>query len=358
MKILILSDTYGLKGTGLGIHVSRLAEELQKRCHKVLVVTPSKNEDLKINNNIKVKYLPYSFSIIQQLFRYKDYRFPPPYPDPIFVKKLKSVISKFKPDVIHCHEWITIQAVSARTRSMSTPIISTWHDYGFIRSKRTKIKNRCLHEADKSIQVNCPIMCGICSIDMYGFKSLPLSFTFFLYRKYFSKVDHIIAVSNYLKRIIIKPRILDETNISVIYNFVNAEKSERYIIKTFRTKRVIDMLYIGGPSKIKGFQVLLKCLRILEKQGMKLRVLFVGFNAQNYNWLPSIFSKIKIKILERIPQDEVFRLMSLSRLVIIPSKVPETFSLATLDAMSVGTPVIASILVLLGRSSQMILQDI
>ncbi len=140
MRILIAADTYFPNVDGASYFTQRLARELVNRGHKVLVVAPSRtwrNEPLNHNGvpGLGIASAPTLF--------HSDYRFCPP----IFLRRrLRSVIKKFSPNVVHVQGHFYIEAATAReARKLGIPVVGTSHfmpenllHYGFFLTARMK----------------------------------------------------------------------------------------------------------------------------------------------------------------------------------------------------------------------------
>lgn len=105
-----------------------------------------------------------------------------------------------------------------------------------------------------------------------------------------------------------------------------------------KAKKTNDVLYIGALLKGKGIPLL---LRALEQSTIPLCVTLVTNDILGRK----IFIKnemVTIKVIHKVDREILSGFITKSRVVVVPSLSPETFSFAGVEALSLGTPVIAS----------------
>jgi glycosyltransferase involved in cell wall biosynthesis len=138
------------------------------------------------------------------------------------------------------------------------------------------------------------------------------------------------------------PELKDK--IEVVYNPLPPE-----IINITPRKELDDIstfLYVGGDSYIKGFHILLKALKELDKQGIKAKFIFAGnYNKRSLKILKILNEKIvniKIMYMGRIKHETLFKLYGNVWSLIFPSINEETFGYAIAEASALGVIPIAS----------------
>ena len=122
MRILFVSETYYPHLNGVYYFVCRLAPLLQKKGHQVAVIAPSENIDFtqKKIDNIDVYGMP-----SLPLLYYPKLRFPVPV---LLQFRIKNVIKKFNPDVIHIQDhFILSKAVVMVNKKLNIPVVGTNH---------------------------------------------------------------------------------------------------------------------------------------------------------------------------------------------------------------------------------------
>lgn len=147
-------------------------------------------------------------------------------------------------------------------------------------------------------------------------------FTYFL--------DHIIAVGsdqankiklNVSKKISVIPAGID----SKIFYF--EEKLKKY-----------DFIFIGSFYDIKGVDILIKAIQILDNP--KLKFCFVG-SGKYSNEINLLKKKYNIFHLDHLVQENLRTLLNQSKFLVLPSR-GDSFGLVISEAMFCGTPVIVS----------------
>jgi len=165
-----------------------------------------------------------------------------------------------------------------------------------------------------------------------------------LARKWISQADKIICVSRRQAEIIADqaPGLRDK--IEVVYNPLLPE-----IINAEPRKELDDtptFLYVGGDSYIKGFHILLKAMKELSEQGIRLRIFLAGeYNYSSLRILSELRSKyqsLKIWVLGKVSHKNVIKLHEKSWALIFPSITEEPLPYAVVEAMTLGTISVAS----------------
>ena len=122
MKIVFVSDTYYPHLNGVYYFVCRIAPLLQSRGHQVFVIAPSESNrpSLKKIDNIDVYGLP----SLPTLY-YQHIRIPIPYR---LKKRVRDLLTSLQPDVIHLQDHFALcETVVEVNRSLRIPIIGTNH---------------------------------------------------------------------------------------------------------------------------------------------------------------------------------------------------------------------------------------
>jgi glycosyltransferase involved in cell wall biosynthesis len=122
MRILFASDTYYPHLNGVYYFVCRLAPLLQERGHQVAVIAPSEtiHPSLKKIDRIDVYGIP-SLPVLY----YPNVRFPIPF----FLKsRIHHILNSFKPDIIHIQDHFSIaKAIVFEGKKAGIPMIGTNH---------------------------------------------------------------------------------------------------------------------------------------------------------------------------------------------------------------------------------------
>ena len=152
--------------------------------------------------------------------------------------------------------------------------------------------------------------------------------------------NRIIAVSNSLKEQIYNHFKRDAT---VIHNMVNEEFFQMPIRKYTNRDKLI-YISIGSLFYIKGHDILIKALSEVAQYTLDWELRIVGGGSEEKN-LQNLIKQLglenNIKIIGRRNKQEIISLLYDSDIFILPSR-SENFSVAVLEALSAGLPVVAT----------------
>ena len=184
-----------------------------------------------------------------------------------------------------------------------------------------------------------------------------LSFRFNLFHQLVLKMEKeifesgqckkIIAISEMVKRDIIKHYDLPEDRIEVVYNGVRLDRFHPGNKNRFRSKvrdrlRISDdermVLFVGSGFERKGLKYLLKALPYLEQENWRLVLVGKG-NWERY--LNFVSEKNRRKITHLDPIDDIETLYASADFFVLPS-IYEPFGNANLEALASGLPIITS----------------
>jgi N-acetyl-alpha-D-glucosaminyl L-malate synthase BshA len=275
MKILLISIWKPRRG-GIATHV----ESLIKRSREIFtILTYRDKSSVKEKNVIRVPYLDFPFL---RGMSFASLAF------------LRGLIAKF--DIIHAHYAIPQGFAGV-----------------LIKKVRKKPMVLTVHGSDLTILGGSPLIRP-------------------LLKWILNRTDRIIAVSNYLKTLLLELDVPEE-KISVIYNGVDQQDPAGG-----GEKRII---YIGALVHQKGVDVLLNGFKKIKETHPDLKLVIVGDGPEREN-LEGLAEKLGLTIIEFTGYledlDQVFTSQSI---LVLPSR-KEGFGIALLEAMARGVPVVAS----------------
>jgi glycosyltransferase involved in cell wall biosynthesis len=403
MKILFVGP-HPFRGGGVAYYQQALAKAFYSRGNEVFILAPvtqffgTKDSYIKRAENADFKYAKVSELINNKLYYFRS-------PEPILdcesskeEQLFKEFLKKINPDVIHFHAARPASTIRI-SKEFGIPVIVSLHDYWFLCN--TGFLCRWNNEVCEGPNngVNCARYCDVHKVPIYGFKEkfrklLPQnlinvikyirdeglshfinkqSYVENLLNNYKNKeilqdkeakpaniekwnfrinfmremlnqyADLIIAVSNGSKRIFIQNDI-DSQKIKMLHS--GFEFADNFFSFTKKKKDFINFAYIGPIWREKGLHILLKAFqkmgkvkgcnlyvygkismgnyghimkRLIKKMGMP-NIIFKG--EFNYGDLPSIYEEIDVQI--------------------IPPIIPDTSPRTVWEALSSGTPTIAS----------------
>jgi len=157
----------------------------------------------------------------------------------------------------------------------------------------------------------------------------------------------IIAISEMVKRDILKHYQLPEDRVKVVYNGVDLHRFNPSNRKSFRGElrqqlRISDeevmILFVGSGFERKGLEYLIKSVQYMKQKNWRLVLVGKG-KWKRYLDFASKENREKITHLE--PIDEIEKLYAAADFFVLPS-IYEPFGNANLEALASGLPIITS----------------
>jgi glycosyltransferase involved in cell wall biosynthesis len=269
------------------------------------------------NDNLNIFYLFFNY-----LFSFKHY------------KNVKNIIINNNIDIVHIHNYFPILSYSIfkAAKDSKTIVIHTLHNF------RKWCISGILYRNEYGI-------CEICTkqnFPIYGIihKCYKNSFLLSLLYQFntwfnnffnlFNKIDYFFVLTNFQKqklveygisenKLILKPNVLDS-------NFNN--------IKFSNEKN--GYIYVGKIEESKGIKLLLNIWINLPNEF----VLTIIGEGVDYTKLKNIYNRSNIIFTGKKDRDFTLSKIALSKYLIQPSLVFETFGLTILESFNLGTPVI------------------
>lgn len=254
------------------------------------------------------------------------------------------------------HQYICIKPEKESQEELNTPKRFMWDQFGFPNMARKK-KADILHQPCFSAPVFYTGKKIVTIHDLYTMKNA--SEVPFFSRQFFGKwmpfsyrwTDHIIAISQYTKKDIIKTLKISSEKITVIYEAgdenckrINDHNKISLIKNKFGIKGDY-MIHIGTLSPRKNLEFLIKVYAQVLKKNPKIKLVITGKKGWYYQNLFDITNKLglekKIIFTGYIEDSEKSALYSGAKVFLFPS-LYEGFGLPPLEAMSCGTPVVSS----------------
>jgi glycosyltransferase involved in cell wall biosynthesis len=171
------------------------------------------------------------------------------------------------------------------------------------------------------------------------------------FRKYvLRRFQKIIAVSNFTKSLALKAGA-EENKISVIYNSCDEELFLRRNDDKFSLRKKYNLpadkkiiLFVGNLVKHKGVYILIESLKQLQLHFPNFVAMIIG-QGEEYEKLYSIAKQYNltdnVRFLGWLPQRELYDFYNTADVFVNPSTI-EAHSVALLEAMACGLPIVAS----------------
>lgn len=315
MKILIATDHYLPFIGGITSHICGITDQLVKTGNEVYIIAPSSCRKDKINR--KKKFVLYEISSLPT-FIIPDIRFVPPFQS----NKISKIIEEINPDVIHVHTGFVIgNTVSKLAKKYGIPQVGTNHF--MLENFFDNIPN--------------PIF----------FKKMFERFIWKMWTKHLNNTDLIttptpVAVQ-YLKQKFKRNVIIPISNGINFGKFNNHEVDKNVLHEYGIPEENKLIVFTGRLVKEKRVDILIRSLSRVIKKG-KITLVIVGRG----NYLVNFMNLAKQLALDKniiftgyLKDGDLIDLYKSSDLFIMPS-IAELQSIATLEAMASGLPVVAA----------------
>jgi len=303
MKVAMIGWEYPpFKAGGLGTHCYGLTRSLADKNVKVDFYMPktkhsagnSGKKNLVIKEVGETEIFPYdrpedkelAGQFFESVYRYND----------LVVEKVKGNY-----DLIHCHDWLTMKAGVALKEKLGIPLVLSVHSTEYDRSG------------------------WICPNDWF----------INIEREGMEKADRVIAVSHFTKGVIVDKYGINPDKISVVHNAV-------YPIGEGEKQEIV--LFLGRLTIQKGAEFFLRAAKKVLEYEPDSRFVVAGTG----DMLPRLINQAvdmgissKVIFTGLLTEEEVKHIYRISNVYVMPS-VSEPFGITALEAVSAGTPTIAS----------------
>jgi glycosyltransferase involved in cell wall biosynthesis len=336
MRVLMLAQWYAPVIGGEERHVESLAHALTARGHDVSVATLAHRgqPDFSRDDHVGVYRIRSAVQNAGWLFANPERQSAPPAPDPAVMLKLRKLMGRLRPDVIHAHNWL-IHSYLPLHGPGSPPLVLTLHDYSLVCAKKNLMYRGALCDGPALAK------CLRCASRHYGIPKAIVTVGGVLGRLPRERVavDRFIAVSQ---------AVADGNQLGseglrydVIPNFISNvdpvdDPALDHLIAELPTEPFI--LYVGGLAAIKGVEVLLRAYRrMVDPPPLVLIGYTTGDPVAALGDLPS-----GARVLSDWPHAAVLSAWKRSLFGVVPSVWAEPFGIVAIEAMAAGRPLVAS----------------
>lgn len=316
MKVLLVSDFVPPVAGGSETYVAHLAAELALRGHEVHVATLTPHPEPA---HPAVRYHPVR-SLAGRLIRHEmaDRPFAPPLPDPVAHRMLAQVLETVGPDIVHAHSWLGVSL----PRLKGVPLVWTAHEFGLICQLRT------LWMGDgtpcSGPRLDKCVRCGSAS---YGWAK-----------------SGVLAPATVVGRRLLHPDtvlVLSERVRAALVPFVRApvEVIPGLVPAAGRAEVIPGLpeepfaLFAGDPRPHKGIDVLLRAWTGTRPGGLRLVIAAAR---------PDEVAAPEGVTVTSVPRSAMHMAWGRATVAVVPSIWEEPFGMVAAEALSAGTPVVAS----------------
>lgn len=312
---------------GDAVHVKYLAEELARRGHEVHVLHSLDAYRIKRKNlPKKVETDGVYTHVIDTRFSLSPYAVYLLGDSSVILRKFQELIREIKPDIVHHHN-ISLLGYSLLKKQGNYLNLYTAHDYWLICQQNNLMRTRT-EICDGN---------GFCALCALRRRRPP---QLWRYSKGFktavNDVDLLISPSNYLRE-----KILKSFNVKAVTIPNFAPEPPRDIKPSGFSN---FFLYAGVLEEYKGVLNLIKAYEDISEE-VEAKLIIVGDGSLKTKIEEDVKKnemKDKILVLGFVNRNKLYSLLKDANALIIPSIWPENNPLIAVEALSVGTPIIAS----------------
>lgn len=335
LRLLLATDSYPPLIGGATRATELLATQLRDRGHDVTVVTAWQPNALATEERRGVSVHRVKGLTLRMPWLSDDpfRQTPPPFPDPEMTWRIRRLIKKLKPDLVHSYGWLTYSCAAALLGTKIPLVIST-RDYSNTCALRTLVRDG-----------------EICSGPAVG-KCLACA------GRFYGQPKGVVAVAGVLGgRGLIRSRLVGVHSVS---GYVQ-EHTRRSLLRP-AAKRVVEavlpdfapredttpadptilaalpdspfILFVGALRKIKGLEPLLAAYSLLRSAPP---LVLIGTMAPDTPDIPA-----SVTVLHDVPHATVLAAWDRALFGVAPSILPEPLGNVIHEAMGRGRPVIGT----------------
>lgn len=256
---------------------------------------------------------------------------PPPFPDPEAVWRLRRLVKRYQPDLVHAYGWLSHSATAALL-GMDVPLLISARDYGNVCALGT------LFRKGEICSGPAPVKCLACAGSRYGAaKGTVAAASVFaagpLLRR---KTTALHAVSRYVAEVMDRYLRIPDARAVVIPNF-HEDETEQTLDQAIldQLPREPFILFVGAFRQIKGIDELLAAYQSLE--GPPPLVLVGTRMTDSPTTLPPA-----ITVITDVPPATVLAIWDRALFGVSPTVAPEPLGNVVHEGMSRGRAVIGS----------------
>ena len=344
MKIAFVIEYFRPMGAGgSGWSTYYLAKDLAANNQEVVVLTPNYGaKKTEFDDGIRILRFPFYLKLKNFNQLPGNFALTNPFWILWTVINLFLLIRKENPDVIHVQGKYSVPPAVIANLFFKKPLVATIRDYQLICNY-----GFCLYRGNKA-----------CNI----FEYFSHDFTYYL-KNYLKFPNPLIIFLNVLYALWgrIARNLMKIFGMNVNIVVLSQKQKEIFLANGFKKVTVIGnsfsfakvlpkikkqnaLLFAGRLTLGKGVGLLIKTLPKLMKSFPNYKFYFVGDGPliNDLTRLKRANKNIYIQILGQINHGSLLKLMSKVKLVLVPSLWPEPFGRVALEAISQGTPVVAS----------------
>ncbi len=317
-NVLIVHNCYQIPG-GEDTVVKNEKLMLETYGNNVILYTRNNNE-LKKNEYIKKIILPFI-----TIFNIRTYF------------EIKHLIENEDIDIVHVHNTLNLISPSVYYAAVScgVPVVQTIHNFRLLCPAATFYRDGHICEDCLKKGLRCAVIHGCYRNNRFETLACVINTKLHRMTGIYKKINF-ICLTEFNKGKILELKQIRKNKVFVKPNFVDNKKE---II--LNEKRKNQFVFVGRLDKLKGIDLLFKTWKQTEDGTGKLIVCGTGPMEE---WCKKFVdeNKINVELKGFIPNEEVRKIIAVSRALIFPTQCYEGFPMNIIEAYSVGTPVLGS----------------
>lgn len=351
MNVLFITEFYPPNILGGGeINIKLLSEVLSEKVN-VVVLTSSvdkKSEekyDFKIKKNFKNLKILRVLKSSKEVSSFKgnfirSFVFKKSFFD--YYNKNKSFFDSF--DIIHFfgNSFFDFNVKGKKVYSVESNIV--FCPKGDLLFEGKSVCSGCNYNKFKSCIVKSP---EIGRMKNYFFLKYNFVFKKYLWNRYnnikisLNSFDGFIAVSSFVKKMLEKN--INNKKVEVIGNIVFENEKKEFEISYENLKvRKFDVVYLGSLNYFKGLNIFLESLKKLKDENIVLKAAVFGSGNKKKYLEFCKKNSLDVSFFDFVKYENIGSVFKNSKLVVVPSIVPEAFGRIPLESLYYDTPVIVS----------------
>ena len=327
-NVLVVSEVFWPEGSGGELATYMYLKKISNINFTLLTGTPYENipEDIKSKNNIEIVYMPW----LREKHRVN-----------LWIKLMRNRDFLTKLIVKHDIVYITREAlpVMKMAKQIAQEIKVIYHLHGYMPLSYNSIII-APYERTQKFTFKYSVYTTLKNNFVSGLIATLLGgFLTWYSRRLLEYADTIVCVSK-RQRHIIASTLPDLGRKTIcIYNPI----PDDILIDTKEPGNTPSLIYVGGSSFIKGFDLLQLLLHIISEERLDLNIYILGhFTRDILKKLLDRYSKDQIKILGKIAHEKMRRIYRKTWALFFPAITEEPLPYAVLEAMATGTIPLAS----------------
>jgi len=334
MRALIVTDSYPPLVGGANRSAQLLARQLAARGHSIEVVTAWQPGLPRMERDGEVTLHRIRDTTSRMRWASADpYKHnPPPFPDPEAVLRLRRLVRRTEPDLVHAYGWLAHSTATALV-GLDIPLLLSARDYGNVCAVRTLLRGneicdgpglgKCLRCATSSYG---PVKGPVAALSVLGSRPLVRR-----------KASAVHSVSRYMATVMdrdLRPRAALE---AVIPNFHEEDPDGQQVDQGVlaRLPREPFILYAGALRRIKGIDELVAAYQRLEEPPPL--VLAGPLMPDTPRWFPP-----EVTVLTEVTHATLMAIWDRAMFGVAPTKIPEGLGNVIHEAMSKGRAMIGT----------------